>query len=60
MRDCVIGLLGSSHWSDKENHDTKKGVSFVLSAIKALVKPTSKDKSKAHAVWREHFAYCFL
>ena len=56
----AFGLGQSSHYSEIKNQTSrdKKGVSSVLSAIKALVKPTQKNKSKAHAVWREHFANC--
>jgi len=42
MEELVIGLLGSSHWSDKENHGKKKGVSFVLSTLEALRSPRKK------------------
>jgi hypothetical protein len=37
----------------------KKSVNPVLPAPEALGKPTQNDKSKAHAVWREHFADLF-
>jgi len=41
----------SSHYSDeKETSGHKKSVNFALSTHEALGKPTTNDKSKAHAV----------
>jgi len=54
------GLEQSSHYSEIKNKTSrhKKGVSFFLSTSEVLRNPHTNDKSKAHAVWREHFAYC--
>jgi len=54
------GFGQSSHYSGKIKNKTsrhKKGVSFFLSTSEVLRNPHTNDKSKAHAVWREHFAY---
>jgi len=52
------GFEQSSHYSnEKETSRHKKGVSFVLSTSEVLRNPHKIDKSKAHAVWREHFAH---
>ena len=41
----------------REKSRQKKGVSFFLSTSEVLRNPHKIDKSKAHAVWREHFAH---